>query len=138
MRSRIVLGSLALLFLLAGQAWALADGDRQGVETALQHYLQGGAAGDAKRVAKAFHPQAELKYVREGAYSEISLQDYLSRIKEPNDRKARIASIDIMGNAAQAKLELESDDYTIVDYMNLLKIEGEWKIVNKIFHFEPK
>jgi len=26
----------------------------------------------------------------------------------------------------------------LTDYMSLLKVDGEWKIVNKVFNFEPK
>lgn len=137
MRLKALIGLSALL-LLAAQLWALPDGERQGVEEALQHYLQGGSAGDAERVAKAFHPQAELKFVRDGAYFELPLKDYLARVTRPVEREGRIVSIDISGNAAHAKIELESDRYKIVDYMNLLKIEGQWKIVNKIFYSEPK
>ncbi|MEM9687310.1 MAG: nuclear transport factor 2 family protein, partial [Bacteroidota bacterium] len=54
------------------------------------------------------------------------------------NRKTRIVSVDIMGNAAQAKLEIDYETFTFIDYMNLLKIDGEWKVVNKIFYRKNK
>jgi protease I len=41
-------------------------------------------------------------------------------------------------NAAQAKIKIETDKTILYDYMNLLKINGEWKIVSKIFSRENK
>jgi len=45
----------------------------------------------------------------------------------------KILSIDRFGDAAVAKLELKGPDWRLNDYMSLLKIDGEWLIVNKIF-----
>ena len=42
------------------------------------------------------------------------------------------------GNAASGKIELDYPNAKLTDYMSLLKIGGEWKIVNKIFTSEPK
>ena len=48
---------------------------------------------------------------------------------------ARIASIDLVGSVATVRLEL--DDWTgdrFTDLFTLLKVDGEWKIMNKVFH----
>ena len=50
------------------------------------------------------------------------------------DRLTRVVSIQLTGNAAHAELEIEYPTFTFIDHMNLLKINGEWKIVSKIFH----
>jgi hypothetical protein len=46
--------------------------------------------------------------------------------------------VDITGNAAMAKIVLDYPQVKFTDYMSLLKIDGEWKIINKTFHAEPK
>lgn len=49
--------------------------------------------------------------------------------------QARIASIDIIGTIAIVRLE--SDNWTghrFTDLFTLLKVSGEWKIMNKVFH----
>lgn len=42
--------------------------------------------------------------------------------------------VDVTGDAAVARVELEYPGVSITDYFTLLKIDGEWRIMNKIFH----
>jgi len=44
----------------------------------------------------------------------------------------------VTGNAGVAKIVLEYPTVTFTDYMSLLKVGDEWKIVNKVFYAEPK
>src|SRR6476660_3850306 len=53
-------------------------------------------------------------------------------------RKRRIELVDVTGNAAIGKIVLDYPDAYIVDYMSLLKTNGEWRIINKIFMTEMK
>jgi len=49
--------------------------------------------------------------------------------------QARIASIDIVDTIATVRLELDNwsgSRYT--DMFTMLKVDGEWKIMNKVFH----
>ncbi len=49
--------------------------------------------------------------------------------------QARIAGIDIIGTVATVRLELDNwTGYRFTDLFTLLKIDGEWKIMNKVFH----
>jgi hypothetical protein len=49
---------------------------------------------------------------------------------------ASVVSVDVTGNPASAKIELDYPNARLTDYMSLVKIGGEWKIVNKIFTSE--
>lgn len=53
-------------------------------------------------------------------------------------RRRWISSVDVTGTAAVARVVLDYPNALFTDYLSLLKIEGEWKVVNKIFHVEPK
>jgi hypothetical protein len=53
-------------------------------------------------------------------------------------RKRRVDFIDITGDAAVAKLTLDYPEVTFTDYLLLLKVDGEWKIVNKTFNSNRK
>lgn len=57
---------------------------------------------------------------------------------DEGQRKRWIESIDVAGNAGVAKVILDYPAVRFVDYLSLLKINGEWKIINKIFYSEPK
>ena len=102
-------------------------------------------SGVGDRVEKSFHPSATMKYVdyQSGEFKDVPIAEFISRVKgNPNagksDRKIEIVSMNIEGNAAQAKIRIESGNVVMNDYMNLLKINGEWKIVSKIFSRSDK
>jgi protease I len=54
------------------------------------------------------------------------------------NRKTSISYINVTGTAANARLEIAYPDFAFIDYMNLLKVDGEWKIVSKIFYKKTK
>lgn len=110
-----------------------------GVKACLENYM----SGDGNRMEKAFHPSASMKYVdyQSGEFKDVPIADFIARIKSnttKTDRKIEIVSMNIEGNAAQAKIRIETAQVIMNDYMNLLKINGEWKIVSKIFSRQNK
>lgn len=113
-----------------------AQSDYELVEQTLNYYMEGGSNRDFSTLKKAFHDTATMKYITDEGYKEVNALEFFSGMKPGDrvDRKNRIAEITISGHAANARLELEYADFTFVDFMNLLKIDGEWKIVNKIFY----
>ncbi|TXN38330.1 nuclear transport factor 2 family protein [Flagellimonas hymeniacidonis] len=129
---------LVLLFFTAGVFCAInaQESDYQLVEQTLNYYMEGGSNRDFNTLKKAFHETATMKYITDEGYKEVNALEFFSGMKTGSriDRKNRIAEITISGHAANARLELEYPDFTFVDMMNLLKIDGEWKIVNKIFY----
>ena len=46
--------------------------------------------------------------------------------------------MDVTGNAASVKVLETHDNAIYTDYLSLLKWNGEWKIVNKIYTVEPR
>jgi hypothetical protein len=133
-----LLGVLTL-FIVSGQQ-AAGAGDRSAelaaIEETLGHYLEGGKTGDIDRLRRAFHFSARLQFVRNDAYEDWSLEEYLGR-RTPgkrSDHGTRVLLIDFAGSAATAKLELDHGEFKFIDYMSLLKIDDRWLIVNKVFH----
>ena len=115
-----------------------SDPDIEGIQQAVQHYLDGHATGDPAVMTRAFHESARLQFIRNGQYSMRTLEAYLggmggSPAEDEADRRRRVVSVDYTGDTGVAKLELDYPGALITDYMQLLKIDGEWKIVNKIF-----
>jgi hypothetical protein len=52
--------------------------------------------------------------------------------------EGRIASIDVVETTATVRLELENwSGHRFTDFFTLLKVDGEWKIMNKVFHLHP-
>jgi hypothetical protein len=133
--------------LIAGGAWMSAPSeDESAVRAVLQHYIQGHATGDAAHMRLAFHPAARLFWSSADTLATRTSDEYIARMaggKPAADeasgvRKRRIESVDVTGNAATGKIVLDYPDAYIVDYMSLLKTNGEWRIINKIFMTEMK
>ncbi|MFC0772575.1 nuclear transport factor 2 family protein [Terrimonas alba] len=111
---------------------------QQNEEAAVRACLENYMSGDGNRMEKAFHPSATMKYIdaKTNEFKDVPIADFIARVKantNKSERKIEIVALNIEGNAANGKIRIESGDVTLYDYMNMLKIDGEWKIVSKIF-----
>lgn len=112
----------------------------------LENYIKAHATGDPEYARKAFHTEGNMIWIRDGKYSMESFDSFIKRAftgkpaadEEQRKNGRKIEAIDVNGNAAVAKIILDYPTVKFVDYMTLLKINGEWKIVNKSFYAEPK
>ncbi|MDC8006399.1 nuclear transport factor 2 family protein [Aureisphaera galaxeae] len=134
---------LVLTFVITVCAFSFAlaqDAEHNAVKKTLNYYLEGGTNNDFDTLKKAFHETATMKYIREGSYKEVNAIEFFKGVMKPGpkqDRETKILSVDVAGVAAHAKLEIRYDKFSFIDYMNLLKVDGEWKIVSKIFYRKP-
>ena len=143
---RVVLSITAVcaIFAFYFGAQALADErEKAAARVPLENYMKGHATGDPEYMRKAFHTEGKLIFMRDGKYSTRTFEEYIGGMQgkpAPDEakRKRWIESIDISGDAAIGKIILDYPDAKFTDYMTLLKINGEWKIVNKSFHRELK
>jgi hypothetical protein len=142
MKKLLTIAAAALAALaVSSSAWTRAGAEgaeEQAVRAAIEHYFRGHATGDGAHFRKVFHPDSKLFAVRDGKYWTLTSEEYIARAggKPPADeaeRKRRVEMVDISGNAAVAKVVLDYPSVKFTDYMSLLKIDGEWKIVNKTF-----
>lgn len=136
------------IFLLTATVQAFAqkaDAEQLAVRIPLENYIKAHATGDGSNLGKSFYPEAKIQGIRpdNGEFVSFKFEDYVKTFpgKPAADeaaRKRRVESIEITKNAAIAKLVFDYPAVRITDYMLLLKIDGEWKIVNKIAQGEPK
>lgn len=137
--------ALGVLLLAAG-AWMFAPTpDEVAVRATLEHYIQGHATGDGAHMRLAFNPAGRLFWSNADTLATRTVEEYIAGMPgkpAPDEatgvRKRRIEMIDVTGNAAVAKISLDYPEVYFVDYMSLLKTNGEWRIVNKIFMREMK
>lgn len=137
---------LSMLLLAATPLFAggpSAGAEDAAVRAAIEHYMRGHATGDGAHHRKVFHPEAKLFFLRDGKFSQRTSEEYIAGHKgtPPADeaqRRRTIDWIDVTGDAAVAKLTLTYPEVTFTDYMSLLKIDGEWRIVNKTFHADRR
>lgn len=135
---------LALLFSIVFATAASAQADeKEAVKVPLNNYIQGHATGNGEFFKKAFHTEGNMLWIRDGKFSSRSFAEYIAGASgkpaaDEASRKRVIESIDVAGTAASARIILDYPTVRFVDYMTLLKIDGEWKIVSKVFYAEPK
>lgn len=141
---------LSILFILIGivttvsaQKTAVDKQEKELAKVPLENYLQAQATGNGDFIRKAFHADARIIAFRDGKLLNLSVEEFAGRFngkaaEDEAKRKRTIESLDISGNAAIAKIVLDYPTIKFTDYMSLLKIGGEWKIVNKSFYAEVK
>ncbi|OOF41431.1 hypothetical protein BKK47_01280 [Rodentibacter mrazii] len=107
----------------------------------LNEYSEGGKQAKSEIMQPAFHEVATMYSVDEnGAIAGGSVTESLFPVIDnhftPSENPTvAIAYIDITGNAASARVDTDNlSGYGFTDYFNLLKINGTWQIVSKIFH----
>jgi hypothetical protein len=104
----------------------------------IQLYIDGARSGRSDDMKPAFHEDATI-YGHDGpglfAGPIQKLFDWDDENGPATDLQAQITSIDLVETIATVRLEL--DNWTGIrfsDMFTLLKIDGEWKIINKVFH----
>lgn len=122
---------------------AVVQAESAAARVPLDNYIQGHATGNGDFMRKAFHAEAKVMAFRDGKMMNLTAEEFASRFNgkpaaDEAQRKRRIESVEITGNAGVGKIVLEYPTVTFTDYMSLLKVDGEWKIVNKVFYAEPK
>jgi len=116
--------------------------DEAQVRAAVNQYFRGHATGSSTEMRKAFLPTAHIEGIREGKFVSWTAEEYSSRFtgKPPADeasRKRTIDSVDVSGTAAMVRATLVHGATTFTDYFVLLKVDGEWKIANKVYSSRP-
>ena len=140
-RRRSAVATVLVSLMLGGVA-STQSSEENGVRAAIQQYLKGHATGSGEEMRKAFLPTAHIEGVRNGTFSSWTVSEYVSRFTgtpaaDEAARKRTLDRVDVSGTAAMARATLVHGATTFVDYFVLLKVDGEWKIANKVYTSAP-
>jgi hypothetical protein len=115
------------------------SGDKELVEKAvMDNYIKGLQIRDFNLITTICNENAMLYGVRsDGTLSETSLEKWSKRFDPENPPFQKldytIEKVDVVNNAAQVKILFEIDEKKeVYDFLNMLKINGQWRIVNII------
>jgi len=117
--------------------------DYEDVLAVVKGYVEGLKTGNVEQLKKTFHQDAVMYGHLQNGLSEGSIDNLYTYVAEfgkaPNIR----THLDVLHKTATTaivRVEMESDaaneDFT--DYHSLIKIDGEWKVVAKLFHLYQK
>ena len=112
-------------------------------------YIDGVQNGNLEALHQAFHPQSSM-FGYKGKDLFITpiqgLYDYIAGTTPPAKAGAvgkaytcTITSISVAGNAASVEMAMDGyHEHDFTDYFQLLKVDGRWWIVSKLFHADPQ
>ena len=137
---RFTFALLTAFAIVSGAALSGEGSDQAAVEVAVMNYLRGFEQADGEKLKRAFlveHAHVKgLTTTDSGEWVVGSwemgpvIEKWASRDPRPA-MTGKILSVDIVhGQAAQVLLDF---DGRYVDLLQLIKLKGEWRIVNKVY-----
>lgn len=116
--------------------------DTQDIVKTVQLYLDGLYEGNTEKLRESFHPVACLQSVSGDKVANLPLDEWCALVeKRPSPKSQnfdrgheRILKIDLtLPNCASVILNCAVPGRLFTDQLGLLKSEGRWQVVNKIF-----
>lgn len=114
--------------------------DKQAILAVIDTYIEGLRAGRVNLLKKVFYKDAIMYgFSEENKITEGSVQ-HLYDIIEKNGALANVTSKNTIqhqtSNTASVLAELKNtaQNQNATDYLSLMKINGEWKIISKVYH----
>jgi hypothetical protein len=120
--------------------------DQAGIRRASLDYIEGWYTNDAARMERALHPQmVKRRVAQEAGKSSLDHGDAQRLIQATRlapgetaqplgNRRREVRILDVHGNAATVKVDADK----WVDYLHLVKWNGEWKIINVLWELRPE
>jgi len=140
MRSSLLLVLALAAAARAGHAQTAADS--AAIRATAHDYIDGWWAGDAQRMERALHSHLAKRIVMSDSLGQHSRLDDMTAMElvqnvargggrgtPPEQRKSDVRILDIYRNAAVVRI----DAGAWVDFLQLGKWNGEWKIVNVLW-----
>ncbi len=110
----------------------------------MQRYFDGLYLSDSAGLESVFHPRAHYVCATGSELVYLTLSDYLALVaarpspasrNEP--RQDKIVSLEFAGpNTAAVRAHCAIGNKYFTDLLTLIRIEGNWRIISKVFHYE--
>ena len=116
------------------------------IEKMVQLYVDSMNESNPEKVRQAFHANAKVVGYLHGDFMEMSVDDFSGFVasQQPSPKEKgenvifEILSTEIEGTTAIVKVRDKYLGITFLDTLSFIKIEGEWKLYNKLFHVESE
>ena len=143
--TRPTLMCLGLLVAVAARANGQSAADSAAIRVTAHDYIDGWYEGEATRMERALHSHLAKRLVYQDPQGRSRLVDITAlelvqstrsgtgKIPEA-ERRDSVTIFEIFGNAAIAKIDATG----WVDYLELIKWNGRWVIVNVVWENRPR
>ena len=111
--------------------------ERTAIEKTIQHYFIGTSEANIPRLKMAYTPGCKIYFINDGGELDYLDQERFYEVVlemhgVSGKRENEILSIEITNNIAIAKTRSDYPKFFFIDYLSLINIGSEWKIVNKL------
>ena len=138
--------SLILLLLILPSSRLPAQAakpDEAAVRAVVERYLRGLKFNDTTALAEAFWSDAKLYFTtRDGQLGQLTqakwYAGFAGSIGKEEKGDLRITAVEVTRDIASVKVVEDYEKSRYTDYLSLVKWNGRWKIVNKIYTAEPR
>jgi len=112
------------------------------IQTLLKDYFDVLQTQDLNKFDQVFHPGSVLYSAQDGQLTVRPFAEYRAMVQGRQSpqgggfaRLDEVLMIDVMSpEMAMVKVRLRLFDNIMVDYLNLMKVDGRWTIFSKLFH----
>jgi len=108
------------------------------IKKTIQHYIDGAISGKGNDMKPAFHDDATIfGYIGDDLFSGPiqKLYDWNDKNGPAKEISCEFKKIDIVESIATVCLISKNwTGYNFTDFFTLLKVNDNWKIINKVFH----
>ena len=114
------------------------------IKNLIQIYVDSMDESNPNKVKQIFHNNAKIVGYLHGDFMEMSVNDFAGFVasQQPTPKEKgenvifEIITCEIEGTTAVVKLRDKYLGINFMDILSFIKIEGEWKIYNKLFNVE--
>lgn len=140
---RAIVLVLSLFAFQSARAQSAPKTAEDSVRSVVQSYLHGLKFNDVPSLKAAFWPGAKLFWAkRNGELGELSQEQWYASFEKSAGKEEqgdlRIASMDVTRDIASVKVVEDYPGSRYTDYVSLLRVNGRWMIVNKVYTAEKR
>jgi hypothetical protein len=118
--------------------------DKQKIESVIQVYFNCMYESSSEKAHAAFHPDAWISGYLPNGYQHMTVPEFGDFVaaQQPSPKskgdvaRLEIISLEVAGQTAVARVRDAYLGLVFLDTLSFIKLEGQWLILNKLFHVE--
>jgi len=147
MKKLIAAAGFIIVLVTCASAQSSIPDDETAIRKTALDYIEGWYEGDAARMESALHPELAKRMILtdpktgHSQFNHMGAMTLVQRTREgigkkiPQDRQSKeVTILDRYNNAAVVKIV--ASDW--IDYLEVAKFNGDWKIINVLWELKPK
>ena len=133
--------NLLTLFFMA-TTLTVSTTDEADIRRAVKQFTSAADVQDAAEMRNVLHTEAQQFFMGADGLVRLETAAYLGMIEQKKiggqPRTLHIESVDVNGDLASVSASMSNESMHFDNYISLMKIEGEWKIMSIVLRMEMK